>query len=131
MPIQRFLCDLISSSSHNELLLPVPLYLFTFFWLPSLVRRRVPCDTGASASLPLIQVLHKFFWLHHQSLCILKIWYSFCPGAGVAACFPSGKTWLSTCHCNEKYLKESFIPLSPNYRMWGIVPSLHSITCML
>ena len=56
-----------------------PLYL-TSFHLPSLVKARVPHDTGASASLPHLQAWYKFPWLGHKSLYILKITDSFFTG---------------------------------------------------
>ena len=86
MLTQNFLCALISSSSYNVLLL-------TFFQLPSLVRARVPCDTGPSASLPLTQVQDKLpNPLPHESL----IWSE--SGSSTAI------NQLSPCHCYEKYL---------------------------
>lgn len=76
MLTQRFLHNLISGPSYNELLLPVCFlcHNLTSFQLLSLVKARVPGHTRASASLPLGQMLYSFpcyvtshytFWKSH------------------------------------------------------------------
>ena len=99
---------------------------FTIFWLPCLVRARVPHDTGASISLLYKGPLHhpprtttSQVITHSEShICLL----------------PRVVAQLSTCHCYEKYLP-SPIPFSHPSTMgcgeyallfWGI---LHSAWC--
>ena len=66
---QNFLCDLISGPSYDVPLLPVLCIFFTLFWLPSLVRARVPRTSEVNSHLP---------WLCLEPLYSLRVMYTFC-----------------------------------------------------
>lgn len=94
-----FLCDLISGPSYNKPHLPVSC-IFSSSQLPSLVRARGPVTQGLPGRAFTSPGFATSHWMLSES-----------PFAwGSSTSFPSGKTWLSTCHCNAKYLKHSMVP---------------------
>ena len=123
---QNFPLDLISSPSYDESVSTIfassPIS-FTFFWLPSLVRAKVPSDARTSrvgiCPLPLTQVLYELPWLCQESLSVFTVTTQFTLG-GRPLLFR--KTRLLSCHvmqCVLNAVSVSSAPPSPQSRAVG------------